>query len=67
MRRLREEAGYSQEAFADKAKVHRTYMGTVERGDKSHAGQHREARGCLRPEDVATSEGNGRRLNLCQQ
>lgn len=33
VRRLREEAGYSQESFADRAKVHRTYMGTVERGE----------------------------------
>lgn len=33
VRRLREQAGYSQEAFADRAKVHRTYMGTVERGE----------------------------------
>lgn len=33
VRRLRMEAGYSQESFADHAKVHRTYMGTVERGE----------------------------------
>ena len=33
VRRLRVEAGYSQEAFADRAKVHRTYMGTVKRGE----------------------------------
>jgi transcriptional regulator with XRE-family HTH domain len=33
VRRLRTAAGYSQEAFADHAKVHRTYMGTVERGE----------------------------------
>lgn len=33
IRRLRTAAGYSQEAFADHAKVHRTYMGTVERGE----------------------------------
>ena len=33
IRRLRLAAGYSQEAFADHAKVHRTYMGTVERGE----------------------------------
>ncbi len=33
VRRLRVQAGYSQEAFADRAKVHRTYMGTVERGE----------------------------------
>ena len=32
VRSLRTEAGYSQEAFADAIKVHRTYMGTLERG-----------------------------------
>jgi transcriptional regulator with XRE-family HTH domain len=31
VRRLRTEARFSQEAFADKAGVHRTYMGHVER------------------------------------
>ncbi len=33
IRRLRQEAGYSQESFADRCKVHRTYMGSVERGE----------------------------------
>lgn len=33
VRRLRGAAGYSQESFADKCRVHRTYMGTVERGE----------------------------------
>lgn len=33
VRRLRLRGGYSQEAFADHIKVHRTYMGTVERGE----------------------------------
>jgi transcriptional regulator with XRE-family HTH domain len=32
VRALREHAGYSQESFADAIKVHRTYMGTLERG-----------------------------------
>ena len=35
VRRLRREAGYSQESFADKCKVHRTYMGSVERGESN--------------------------------
>jgi transcriptional regulator with XRE-family HTH domain len=30
---LRSAAGYSQEGFADAIGVHRTYMGTLERGD----------------------------------
>ena len=33
VRRLRKEAGFSQESFADRCKVHRTYMGSVERGE----------------------------------
>jgi len=33
IRRLRREAGLSQESFADKCRVHRTYMGAVERGE----------------------------------
>ena len=33
IRRLRREAGYSQESFADRCGVHRTYMGAVERGE----------------------------------
>ena len=32
IRRLRKGAGYSQESFADRCKLHRTYMGAVERG-----------------------------------
>lgn len=33
IRALRKKAGYSQEGFADAAGVHRTYMGTLERGE----------------------------------
>jgi transcriptional regulator with XRE-family HTH domain len=35
IRELRTEQGYSQEAFADKCGVHRTFMGTVERGESN--------------------------------
>ena len=35
IRDLRTEQGYSQEAFADKCGVHRTFMGTVERGESN--------------------------------
>ena len=33
IRRVREEAGHTQESFADAIKVHRNYMGSVERGE----------------------------------
>ena len=35
IRALRKEAGYSQESFAYKLKLHRTYIGAVERGEKN--------------------------------
>jgi transcriptional regulator with XRE-family HTH domain len=35
IRELRSKQGYSQEAFADHCGVHRTFMGTVERGESN--------------------------------
>jgi transcriptional regulator with XRE-family HTH domain len=35
IRELRSAQGYSQESFADKCGVHRTFMGTVERGESN--------------------------------
>ena len=35
IRELRTEHGYSQEAFADKCGVHRSFMGTIERGESN--------------------------------
>jgi transcriptional regulator with XRE-family HTH domain len=35
VRKLRLTAGFSQEEFASRCNLHRTYIGTIERGEKS--------------------------------
>jgi transcriptional regulator with XRE-family HTH domain len=35
VRRYRKLAGYSQEALAPQAKIHRTYIGGIERGERN--------------------------------
>lgn len=35
LRELRKQKGFSQEGFADHAKLHRTYLGGLERGERN--------------------------------
>lgn len=35
IRELRSKAGFSQESFADHCRLHRTYMGGIERGERN--------------------------------
>lgn len=35
VRKLRKKQGYSQEAFASKCGLHRTYYGAIERGERN--------------------------------
>lgn len=65
VRRLRSEAGYSQEGFADHISVHRTTMSRIERGtmNLSLGIVERVAKGLRMPVSrlIAEAEGEGRR------
>lgn len=62
MRRLRKQAGLSQEALADACGLHRTYVGSVERAERNISIDNMEvvaaALGC-RLQDLLDGEANG--------
>ena len=37
IRRLRERAGYSQSSLAERARIHKNYLGGIERGERNPA------------------------------
>lgn len=61
MRRLRRQAGLSQEALADACGLHRTYVGSVERAERNISIDNMElvaaALGC-RLQDLLDGEAN---------
>jgi transcriptional regulator with XRE-family HTH domain len=63
VRRLRTEAGYSQESFADACRLHRTYIGSIERGETNISLDNLErlARTLQRPLSRLLAEAEGER------
>ena len=63
VRRLRTEAGYSQESFADACHLHRTYIGSIERGETNISLDNLErlARTLQRPLSRLLAEAEGER------
>jgi transcriptional regulator with XRE-family HTH domain len=63
LRTLRKAKGLSQEAFADSLRIHRTYMGGLERGERNITLKTVERiAGALGvdPSDLLADEGRGR-------
>jgi transcriptional regulator with XRE-family HTH domain len=54
VRRLRTEAGLSQESFADACGLHRTYIGSIERGERNVSLDNVERIACALGVSIAT-------------